>query len=104
MINIGWRLVGLVSNCCYCLIKFNICALNSILIFAKLFFFFQKKLKCFEIPQFRIFLSTLQLYIVYFFEWIVSMSEHFLELHLLTDTTLLVFVLELSNFVPVFEP
>ena len=31
------------------------------------------------------------------------MSEHFLESGLLTDTTLHVFLLELSNFVPVFE-
>ena len=49
------------------------------------------------------FLSTLQLYLVYFFEWIVNISEHFLELGLLTDTTLHVFLSELSDFIPVFE-
>ena len=53
--------------------------------------------------SFWIFLSTLQLYLVYFFEWIVNISEHFLELGLLTDTTLHVFLSELSDFIPVFE-
>ena len=49
MMNIGWRMDGLLSSCCHCLIKFNIFTLNSVLIFAKLFF--QKKLKCFEITH-----------------------------------------------------
>ena len=39
MMNIGWRLDELVSNVCHCLIKFDICTSNSILIFAKLFCF-----------------------------------------------------------------
>ena len=38
MMHIGWRLDGLVSNYCHCLIKFNICILNSVFIFAKLLF------------------------------------------------------------------
>ena len=42
MMRMGWRLDGLVSNYCHCLIKFNICIL-----------------KCFEITLFRMFLSTL---------------------------------------------
>jgi len=80
--------------------KFNIFTLNSVLIFAKLFF---EKIEMFWNHSFWIFQSTLQLYLVYFFEWIVNMSEHFLELGLSTDTTLHVFLSELSNFVPVFE-
>ena len=100
--NIGWRMDGLLSSCCHCLIKFNIFTLNSVLIFAKLFFFLEK-IDMFWNHSFWILLSTLQLYLVYFFEWIVNISEHFLELGLLTDTTLHVFLSELSNFVPVFE-
>ena len=42
MMNIGWRMDGLLSSCCHCLIKFNIFTLNSVLIFAKLFFFLEK--------------------------------------------------------------
>ena len=44
MMNIGWRMDGLVSSCCHCLIKFHIFTLNSVLIFAN-------KLKCFEITH-----------------------------------------------------
>ena len=38
MVNIGWRMDGLLSSFCHCLIKFNIFTLNSVSIFAKLFF------------------------------------------------------------------
>ena len=83
MMDIGWRMDGLLSSCCHCLIKFNIFTLNSVLIFAKLVL---EKIEMFWNHSFWIFQSTLQLYLVYFFEWIVNMFEHFLELGLSTDT------------------
>lgn len=67
MMRMGWRLDGLVSNYCHCLIKFNICIL-----------------KCFEITLFRMFLSILHATVPCILLWMdCQHTEHFLELDLL---------------------